>query len=327
MRRRDFLRSTALAPWLGSTLAGMHDASAAAANPAPIAARRAAPPRLVVLDWGLLETLLALGVTPVGAAEIEAYNASVVTPLVPAQVPDVGLRLAPSLELLQQLAPDLILINSSQESQRAMLERIAPVRAYAVYTDAGAPYRHSQEVTLQLARLCGRPDAGHALIDATGQTLAASRARIAAHRSQLQENPFNAPRPLYLIRFFDSRHIGVYGERSLFQDVLDALDVPNAWHGPTDYWGIGVAGLEKLAASPTAQLFYFEPVPHGVARTLASNRLWHALPAVAEGRVTTLPPFWGFGMLPSAARFADALSTALTQARATAEPAQSPIRR
>jgi ferric hydroxamate transport system substrate-binding protein len=322
MRRRDFLRSTALAPWFGAALTGMHQASAAALNPARIAA-----PRLVVLDWGLLETLLALGVTPVGAAEIDAYNASVVTPLAPSKIADVGLRLAPSLELMQQLAPDLILINSSQESQRAMLERIAPVRAFAVYTDAGAPYRHSQEVTLQLAQLCGRPDAGHALIDATEQTLAAGRARIAAHRNQLHESGSNTSRPLYLIRFFDSRHIGVYGSRSLFQDVLDALDVVNAWHGPTDYWGIGIAGLEKLAASPTADLFYFEPLPHGVASTLDSNRLWHALPAVAEGRVTTLPPFWGFGMLPSAARFADALSNALTQATATAEPAQPPIRR
>ena len=310
MRRRDFLRSTALAPWLGAALTGMHRAYASAAN----TGQTNAAPRLVVLDWGLLETLLALGVTPMGAAEIDAYNASVVTPLTPSKVADVGLRLAPSLELMQRLAPDLILINSSQESQRAMLERIAPVRAYAVYTDAGAPYRHSQEVTLQLAQLCGRPEAGHALIDATEQALAASRARIAAHRSRrLQESPSNAPRPLYLIRFFDARHIGVYGARSLFQDVLDALDVANAWQGPTDYWGIGVAGLETLAASPTADLFYFEPVPHGVASTLASNRLWHALPAVAEGRVTTLPPFWGFGMLPSAARFADALSTALTQ--------------
>ncbi len=286
-------------------------------------------PRLVVLDWGLVETLLALGVTPAGAAETGAYNDSVVAPRVPAHVPDVGLRLAPSLELLQQLAPDLILINSSQESQREMLERIAPVRAFAVYTDAGEPYRHSQEVTLQLARLCGRERAGHALIDATDRVLATSRARIAAQRARAQ--PPSAPSPFYLIRFFDGRHIGVYGARSLFQEVMNALDVANAWHGPTDYWGIGVAGLETLADTPAADLLYFEPLPVGVARTLASNRLWHALPAVADGRVAALPPFWGFGMLPSAARFADALTTALTTARtpdeATPAAAQTQTRR
>lgn len=320
MRRRFFLRSAALAPLFGTPLAGAW-AAANAVSPGAVSGRAL---RVVVLDWGLTETLLALGVTPAGVAEIDAYNDSVIAPRVPARVPDVGLRLAPSLELLQQLAPDLILINSSQESQREMLERIAPVRAFAVYTDAGAPYRRSQEVTLQLAGLCGCPSAGHALIDATERVLAASRARVAAQRARAQTS--DPPRPLYLIRFFDGRHIGVYGARSLFLDVMDALDVANAWHGPTDYWGIGVAGLEKLAAMPAADLFYFEPLPNGVARTLASNRLWHALPPVAGGRVAALPPFWGFGMLPSAARFAAALTTALTH-DAAISAAQTQTRR
>ncbi|MGF6774069.1 ABC-type Fe3+-hydroxamate transport system substrate-binding protein [Paraburkholderia sp. GAS199] len=311
MRRRDFLRTAALAP-LAVTL---DSAYAVTASPRLGPGPAGQLPRLAVLDWGLVETLLAIGVVPVGVSEIAAYNDSVVSPRVPAHVTDVGLRLAPSLELLQQLAPDLILINSSQESQREMLERIAPVRAFAVYTEAGAPLQHSRQVTQQLAELCGRANAGEALIDATERTLAASRARIAASR-------ISPKRPLYLIRFFDGRHIGVYGARSLFQDVMDALDVENAWHGPTDYWGIGVAGLEKLAAIPSARLLVFDPLPVGVARTLASNRLWHALPAVAEGRVATLPPFWGFGMLPSAIRFANALGDALTRDGAPANAAQ-----
>ncbi|CAB3772928.1 ABC transporter substrate-binding protein [Burkholderia sp. MSh2] len=300
MRRRPFLSTALLAPLLAATL------------PAARAALPAREPRIVVLDWGLAETLLALGVTPAGVAEIDAYNDSVVAPRVPARVPDVGLRLAPDLELLQQLAPDLILINSSQESQRAILERVAPVRAFAVYTDAGAPYRHSEDITRQLAALCGRASAGQALIDEVAGAIAADRARLAAHRRTLQPTR-GAPRPLYLIRFFDSRHIGIYGARSLFQDVLDALGVANAWRGPTDYWGIGVAGIERLAATPDADVLWFDPLPPGVARTLAANRLWHALPAVSAGRVASLPPFWGFGMLPSAARFSRVLTASLTR--------------
>ncbi|PQV46771.1 ABC transporter substrate-binding protein [Paraburkholderia sp. BL21I4N1] len=336
MRRRDFLRYvSALGPLLGAGIAdaarhaaangtgatrtppaSLPDAQAAAAAQGAVnAAVSVKTPRLVVLDWGLVETLLALGVLPVGVAETAAYNDSVVTPRVPAQVTDVGLRLAPSLELLQQLTPDLILINSSQESQRAMLERIAPVRAFAVYTEAGAPYRHSQAITLELARLCGRAAAGQRLVDATQRALASCRARIAAYRAR--QSTAARARPLYLIRFFDGRHIGVYGAHSLFQDVMDALDVANAWQGPTDYWGIGVAGLEKLAAAPSADVLYFDPLPPGVARTLGTNRLWHALPAVAAGRVAALPPFWGFGMLPSAVRFAEALTAALTHDAAT----------
>jgi iron complex transport system substrate-binding protein len=270
-------------------------------------------PRVVVLDWGLAETLLAIGVVPAGIAEIADYEANVVTPRVPPGVADVGLRLAPSLEWLAQLAPDLILINSSQASQREMLERIAPVRAFAIYTDAGAPYSRAEQVTRELGALCRCEAAAQALIAQTAQALAANRARLAASVAQA--------RPLYLIRFFDARHVGVYGAHSLFQDVLDTLGLANAWRGATDYWGIGVAPLEALAAVPDARLLYFDLLPQGVARTLASNRLWHALPPVAHDRVSALPPFWGFGMLPSARRFGDALTQALLAA-----PTRTPTR-
>ncbi|HKR43876.1 MAG TPA: ABC transporter substrate-binding protein [Paraburkholderia sp.] len=264
---------------------------------------RAGAPRVVVLDWGLTETLLALGVVPAGIAEIDDYNANVVAPPVPAGVPDVGLRLSPNLEWLAQLAPDLILINSSQESQRDMLERIAPVRAFAIYTEAGSPYRRAEAVTRELGALCRCEAAAEALIVRTARALATNRLRLAdtAGRS----------RPIYLIRFFDGRHLGVYGARSLFQDVFDSLGLVNAWRGASDYWGIGVAPIEALAAAPDARVLYFEPLPAGVARSLASNRLWQALPPVAAARVSALPPFWGFGMLPSAHRFSNAITQAL----------------
>lgn len=304
MQRRVFLHGLAAG---AGALCGI--AALAAATPVSV---RDGAPRIVVLDWGLAETLLALGIVPAGVAEIGDYNANVVTPPVPPGVPDVGLRLAPSLEWLAQLAPDLILINSSQESQRAMLERIAPVRAFAVYTDAGAPYQRSVQVTRELGALCRCESAAEALIAHTAQALNANRMRVATSHAHA--------RPIYLIRFFDGRHIGVYGARSLFQDVLDALGVANAWRGPTDYWGIGVAPLEALAAAPDARVLYFEPLPQGVARTLASNRLWHALPSVADGRVAALPPFWGFGMLPSAHRFSEALTQALLVAPGSGPP-------
>ena len=309
MQRRTLLRRAALLPLLCLDMPRAFAASgASAASSAPARA-----PRVVVLDWGLVETLLAMGVMPAGVAEIDSYNASVVAPAVPRGVTDVGLRLAPSLELLQQIAPDLILINSSQESQREMLERIAPVRAFAVYTDAGSPYRRSCEVTLQLGKLCNREAAAQALIDGTRHAIETARARL-DHARTSAHHALGPADPLYLIRFFDGRHVGVYGARSLFQDVMDALALRNAWHGPTDYWGIGVAGLEQLAGAPDAGLLYFNPLPAGVDRQLASNRLWRALPPVAAGRVAALPPFWGFGMLPSAARFADALADALATA-------------
>ncbi|KAF1051237.1 MAG: Iron(3+)-hydroxamate-binding protein FhuD [Stenotrophomonas maltophilia] len=282
MRRRALLQAAALAPCLA--LAGPR------------------PPRIVVLDWGLAETLLALGVVPLGVAEIDSYHASVVTPRLPSQVVDVGLRLAPSLELLQRLAPELILINSSQTTQRELLQRIAPVLTYDVYNQSGTPYRNAQAVTLELGRLCGCAERAAALVAACAQALEQARARIDSARRQ---------RPVYLLQFFDPRHIGVYGPRSLFQDLFVALGLRNAWDGPSDYWGIAVAGVERLAAQPQADLLCLAPLPAGVAEGLAHNPLWQSLPAVREGRAFMLPAFWGFGMLPSAQRFAASVATAL----------------
>ncbi|MFJ2992859.1 hypothetical protein [Pandoraea sp. NPDC087047] len=102
---------------------------------------------------------------------------------------------------------------------------------------------------------------------------------------------------MYVTQFFDARHLGLYGARSLFADVMTTLGVPNAWQGATDSWGIGVGGLDALCTVPDAGLLYFEPLPAAAQRMMQDNRLWRALPAPSAGRVASLAPFWGFGML------------------------------
>ena len=296
MQRRHVLLSSMAALALSTTASTLMTSWAA-----PIAARA---PRVIVLDWGLAETLLALGIPPAGMAEVSDYRANVVAPTVPDEVVDVGLRLAPSLELMAQLAPDLILINSSQESQRAVLEQIAPVKAFAIYTDGGHPYRRSEEVTRELGALLGREAAAQTLITRTANALESDRKYIEAFPLAEQR------RPIYVFRFFDAGHVGVYGAKSLIDDVLGALALGNAWQGHTDYWGIGVAPLEALGTVPTANLLCFAPLPLGGLRRLSENRLWNALPAVAHSRVAMLGPFWAFGMLPSARRLSAMLTNA-----------------
>ncbi len=48
------------------------------------------------LDWDLLEQLLTLEITPVGATELESYQQWVVDPVVPSSVKEVG----PGLSLI-----------------------------------------------------------------------------------------------------------------------------------------------------------------------------------------------------------------------------------
>ena len=132
----------------------------AAALPAFAAEARAAGPAVAAIDWGLLETLLAIGATPVAATELLQFRKIAVEPAVPESVADLGLRGSPSFELLRIVKPDLILISGFYEYQRASLERIAPVLALPVYEDGKPPYPLAQYIDAGAWRSAGAGGAG-----------------------------------------------------------------------------------------------------------------------------------------------------------------------
>ncbi|RUU34940.1 iron-siderophore ABC transporter substrate-binding protein, partial [Mesorhizobium sp. M6A.T.Ca.TU.002.02.2.1] len=127
----------------------------------------AKPLRIVCLDDGLAETLLTLGVNPVAIAGRDVWENWVVEPPLPPEIADVGTLLEPNLELLQQLAPDIILSMPYLDGIKPLLERVAPVTTIGLYTEAGQPYQRAIEATRQLAGLVGKEREGEALITAT----------------------------------------------------------------------------------------------------------------------------------------------------------------
>lgn len=272
----------------------MAAAAAAADGQAP-------PARIVAFNREAVETLLALGVRPLGVAEADGYRRWVAVPPLPEGVVDLGLRSAPNLELLQQLAPDLMVTTAGFQANPQALARIAPLFPLTIYGPQGTPYAQAREETMRLARLLGREAAGEALLRSVEARIAAAGARLAVCRD----------RPLYLVTFIDARHLFVYGRKSLFQDMLDRLGLRNAWDGPTNDWGFTIIGLEQLAAVPDALIAVVVPVPDDARRTLAGNPVWKSLPAVRAGRLLRLEPAWAFGAVSSAGRFAGLLSTAL----------------
>ena len=259
----------------------------------------AAAPRLATLDWTLAETLVALGVAPVGVAQTAAYDAWVAEPALPASVADLGLRTQPSRERLAALAPDRILITPMFASLAPLLEPIAPVTTVPLYAGRDATWPALLATTRRLADIAGRPAAAERLI-ATTET------RLAGLRAALPETT----RPLLMVQFMDARHVRVFGDHSLYQAVARRLGLENAWHRPTNAWGFSLVGLEALAGID-ARLMVIRPLPAGVEDALADNGLWQHLAAVRSGEVDYLPPVWSFGGLPSATRFAEALSRTL----------------
>ncbi|MFG1478730.1 ABC transporter substrate-binding protein [Xanthobacter sp. V4C-4] len=283
-----------MSPALVSRRAVVAAASLVLAGPAG-----AAPPaRVVAFDWGIVETLLGLGVVPAGMAEAAEYRRWVGEPAVPAGVADVGLRLEPNLEAVARLRPDLIVITPQLEALQPVLARIAPTLSLAIFAPDGDVWERARQVAMALARATGRPQAGDRLLAAAEAALVAARPVVA---------PL-AGRPLYLASFVDARHVRVYGRGSLFDAVMGKLGLANAFTAPASFWGFATFGLEHLAAPADAALLIFEPVPPEARATLAHGPLWRRLPMVEAGRVGLLPPVWSFGGLVSAMRFARVLA-------------------
>ncbi|QCI69138.1 iron-siderophore ABC transporter substrate-binding protein [Phreatobacter stygius] len=258
----------------------------------PVTALAAPARRVVSLDFGLAETLLEIGVVPVGLPAIGDWADWVVEPRLPAGIADLGTALEVNLELLSDLAPDLIVTTPYQARLAQTFTRIAPVVTLPLYDAAGEPLRRASEAALRLAAITGDEGRGEALVARVDATFAGLRAKLAGARQT----------PIFFVNFLDARHVRVYGAKSLFQDVLDRLGLANAWTGPTNDWGFATVGIEALATRSDARLFYLEPA-HDFAR-LSRGPLWRSLPFVKRAQVDRLPPILMFGALPSAERFA-----------------------
>ena len=265
---------------------------------------RAGGPRVVPLDFGLAETLLALGVAPVGLPGPAYYRQWVIDPALPGGVADVGQRTQPNLELLAALSPDVILTVPEHDPILPQLREVAPVLRLPIYTPQQRPWDRSAEAARAIGSWLGRADAAERLI-------AAVEGRYAAARAALSGRPV---RPLLLASFLDPRHLRVYGAGSILHAGLDRLGLRNAWPGRTGTWGSATVGLDALAPLEDAVLFAIDPQPPDLAAVLDASPLWQALPFVRAGRVFTLPPVLMFGTLPAADRFAALLAPRLAGA-------------
>ncbi len=262
----------------------------------------AALERVVALDWGLVQTLLALDLTPIASAENDLYRESVREPQLPSSVLELGLRSEPNLELLQQLQPELIMVGSDQSVLLPRLNTIAPAELFET-RDSGRPCEQVAQLTRDVAARIDRIAIGERYLTDAWQTLARARARCAHW----------VIAPLHVISVIDERRAMVFGQGSLFDDVLMRLGLRNAWTYATNGWGYATIGLEQLAERPDAQLVYFN-ANSGLEARLASNPLWRNLPSVRSGRAIKLPEVLFYGGMPSAVSFAQLLSEGLQEA-------------
>lgn len=267
-----------------------------------IAAQEPTPPlKVATIDWTQTETLLALGIHPIAAAQVTDYNAWVKAPEIPSDTVDLGLRLQPNLERLSELKPDRIFISPMFQSLEPQLSRIAPVTNIELYKKNNISWQALKDFTRTIASQTKTQDAAEILI-----TQAESKLTQLA-----QEIPANTPK-LIMIQFMDARHVRVFGENSMYKIAANEIGLESAWLGKTNAWGFSLVGIDKLNGIK-GQLVVIAPLPAGVEQHLQSDQFWQYLVKQTGNPVVNIPPVWSFGAIPSTVRFATLLTDKLTK--------------
>ncbi|MEK1889890.1 MAG: iron-siderophore ABC transporter substrate-binding protein [Phyllobacterium sp.] len=256
--------------------------------------------RVVCLDYGLAQTLIEIGVPPVGLIDTPSWSDWAVEPPLPLGIANMGSAHEINMELLQLLKPDLILSTPYLEWVRPQLELIAPVKSFPIHALGTSPYPNIVAATLELGRLLGRSVEAEALVERTENELEAAKGQA----QQLGK--------LAVMTFIDPRNIRFYGPGGNFQDVLDRLGLENAWTRPANEWGFSDAGMADLFEVGENWLFYMDPVPADVLTALPGSPLWQSMPFVQKGRARRMESVLMFGTLPSMTRLARLLVKATT---------------
>lgn len=262
---------------------------------------KAAALRLAAIDWAMLETALAIGATPVAAAELLLFRKAAVEPAVPENVVDLGLRGALSYEQLLAARPDLILISPWYESRSGVLSRIAPLASFSIYETGRSPYDAAIAATRGLGARIGREaEAERAIADAD--------AELDALKSKLSRF---AGRQALVMNLGDTRHFRAFGSDSMFGDVAQRLGLTLAWAAPTLFGAYPTVGVEALAEMRDAIAVNVGPTPPSALAGVRASPLWGAMPPIAAGRFVDLAAVNPYGALPAARRFARLLTDGL----------------
>lgn len=256
---------------------------------------------IVTSDWATAETLSMLGVTPIAVAQLEGYHVWTGNDSPLGDAIDIGLKPMPNLELLADYNPTLIFGDNSILLQH--LSRMTSISNISLYPFKETPWESTINFTYEIA------DQLDLLQEAEMLTEQASQ-RIATLREEIEDKDT----PVLIAQFRDDRHAWVYGKNSLLQGVIDELGLTNAWNQPTSSIGISLVPIDQLARSRGHLIIIESPAFQAAIRhRLENSDIWRVLVNQHEEKITYLPArYWPIGALPSALRFAESLTTALT---------------
>lgn len=276
---------------LGAAACLLAPASAVAAQHSDGAADR-----IVAVDWAAAETLLMLGVSPIGIADLNGFHRSFPGGFPARPIADLGSSWEPNLELIDRMHPALIYISPWNALSQSALSSIAPVRISPIYANGGLPMDKAWAFARQVDQEFTR---------ASQNTLPVLERRLESMRGLF----LNAPgRAVLIVNLHVSgRFANVYSRTSLAGNVLAHLGLENTWREPTNGFGFARIGVDRLIEATDASIVIIgqgEQTSRAL-QALKDSAIWKAIPAVRAGRLHQSPPLSIFGGLASALSFAE----------------------
>ncbi len=274
------------------------------------------PQRVVTLEWSYTENLLALGLQPVGVADIAGYSSWVKIPLLlDDDVVDVGTRQEPNLETLSGLKPDLIIAPAFRVTDfYDQLSAIAPTIAFDSYPtdETTTQFAAMQETFLLIADVLGQKDEGEAV-------LAAMTEHFVAAKSQLDAAGF-VGEPFVLAQAFgqDTVSIRLFTDNAMAVEIIEQIGLENSWSDAEfQLYGFTTVGMETLPdlgdLDGDLNFFYVVQDDNNVFQRESILPLWESIDFVKNGNAYPLGgDTWLFGGPLSAEVLVDIVVEALT---------------
>ncbi|WP_432251967.1 ABC transporter substrate-binding protein [Streptomyces sp. HNM1019] len=270
--------------------------------------------KVVTTEWNVTETLLTLGVDPIGVADVKGYKTWDTAVPLKGEPKDIGTRGEPSMDTIASLSPDLILATTDLAPAAVkQLRKVAPVLEVK-----------SADASDQIGRMLKNLDL---IAEATGTTDRAKTARedfgdkVAEGKKALADAGLDGTRIAFADGYVTSNQVSLrpYTSGSLIGAVNERIGLKNAWKVKGDAsYGLGSTDVEGLTGLPKGVQFGYigsdgDKSSNTFTGALAKNAVWKSLPFVTAGDVHRLPDgIWMFGGPGSMEAYIDAVVDALT---------------
>lgn len=243
----------------------------------------AKPTRVVALDTGENDALLALGITPVAIAVTEGANP------VPTYLADrlhdaahVGTIKAINLEAIAAAEPDLIL--TSQLRHEKLYDQLSAIAPTVMSIRPGFPWKENLRL---YAAAVGAEDAATRLLETYSRRAEEIRS---AHDGSLRVS---------MLRFMPGK-IRLYGRKSLVGVVLHDCGLGRPANQDVDDLATEISAESIGEADGDLLLYssYGDPSATG-ENDITAGSAWKAIPAVADGRAHRVEDdVWFLGLGP-----------------------------